>query len=255
MAKIKYFLLALVLVAFHSCREEDVKVAAKGHLSLSISAITINASPTGGRTKSVATDDFIVKIFRVGETDPVLVFEPWSSAPAQIELETGEYYAEAQNLDPPSPAAFDQPWYYGKSENFTIDKEELKSIVVECSMANFKVAFVYSENVVTDFTNWHATAALITGGNGLEWVKDDDREGYFITSPLSIEVYLEYTKVYTGELITRTFTATISDPQPATLYRLNVDASLEDGEIMININVDDSFETVDIELGDGEGGG
>jgi hypothetical protein len=105
--------------------------------------------------------------------------------------------------------------------------------------------------VQNDFTDWHASATLVNEGDMLEWAKDDDREGYFITSPLSIEVYLEYTKETTGELITRTFTATISDPQPATLYRLKVDASLSNGEIMININVDDSFDTVDIDVGEG----
>jgi hypothetical protein len=251
MLKTRYLLLALLVLAFNSCREEQVKVAGKGYLSLNVSAITINSSPTGGRTKTVSTDDFIVKIFRQGQVDPILLFNPWSTAPAQIELETGEYYAVAENLDPPSNAEFDQPWYYGQSESFTIDKEELKTIEVQCSMANFKVAFVYSENVQNDFTDWHASATLVNEGDMLEWAKDDDREGYFITSPLSIEVYLEYTKETTGELITRTFTATISDPQPATLYRLKVDASLSNGEIMININVDDSFDTVDIDVGEG----
>jgi hypothetical protein len=255
MIKFRYSLLAsLALLTFYSCDEQAIMVASKGYLSLNISAISIDPSPAGGRTKTVATDDFVVKIFRVGEEDPVVVFDPWSSAPSEIELETGQYYAEAQNLDPPSPAAFEQPWYYGTSDAFTIDKEELKTIEVPCSMANFKVAFIYSENVLNDFTNWQASAQLIAEGDGLTWPKGDDREGYFSTSPLSIEVHLEYTKVFTGELITRNFTATIDDPQPATLYRLSVDASLENGEIRINISVNEDFEVVDIPIGDGTGG-
>jgi uncharacterized protein (TIGR02145 family) len=244
------FILVLVL-AGTSCKEElPVQKKESGFLSLSVSAITIEAKATSGRTKAVSTDNFIVKIYEVGESDPVLTFDPWSSAPSTIELETGTYYAEAQNLDPPLSAAFEQPWYYGKSAEFTIDKEEVKTITIDCTLANFKVSFVYSANVLEDFTDWNSTVSFIDEDEYLEWAKDDDREGYFITAPVSIQVHLSYTKVFTGEEIARDFAATISNPQPATHYRIKVDASLKNGEILLNIGVDEDFETIDIEMGD-----
>jgi hypothetical protein len=256
MFKIRYFFLALVLVAANSCSEEEPTIKAKGFLSLEVSAISIDSSPAGGRTKVVSTDDFIVKIFRVGEDDPTVVFDPWSSAPAEIELETGEYYAEAQNLEAPAPAAFDLPWYYGTSENFTIDKEELKTIEVAPSMANFKVAFHYSENVAENFTIWTSTATRSGSGQSLAWLPGDSREGYFLTGePLAITVHLEYQKQFEEGVITRDFETTINTPLAATLYKLNVDAVLEDGKIQLQIDVDDSFETVEIEVGEDEEGG
>jgi hypothetical protein len=240
-----------------NCNEQDTVTPQEeakeyGYLSLQL-ALQIEELPAG-RTAGVNTDNFIVTIHRASDGIEVLRFDPFSSAPGEIELETGEYFVRATNLEPPENAEFEQPWYFGESEVFNIDKEELKTIDVVCTLANFKVSFVYSQNVLDNFTDWHATATLINEGNSLLWPKGDDREGYFIASPLNIDVHLEYTKVFTGEVITRNFGTTIDDPQPATHYRINIDASLEDGKIVINLSVDDSFEVIDIDLGDGLGG-
>ena len=220
-----------------------------GYLSLQL-ALQIDQLPAG-RLQVVNTDDFIVTIHNAADGSEVIRFDPFSSAPAEIELVTGEYFVRATNLDPPANAEFEQPWYFGESTVFNIDKEEVKTIDVTCALANFKVSFVYSQNVIDNFTDWNATATLINEGDFLFWPMGDDREGYFITSPLDINVYLEYTKVFTGELITRNFVTTIDDPQPATHYRINVDASLEDGKIIIVLTVDESFDMIDIDLGDG----
>jgi hypothetical protein len=243
----------MVIAVIVSCKDDEPTPAKPGDdtgkLKLTLSAIAIDESPAGGRVKEVSTDNFIVKIFKIGEVEPVEVFDPWSSAPESIELETGEYFVEAQNLDPAEEAAFDQPWYYGVSDEFTIDKEELKEIAVECSMANYKVSFHYSENVLENFTTWSATATRAVTGASLAWPQGEEREGYFLTGePLSVHVHLEYEKEFDDDVITRDFYATIADPAAATLYRLNVDAVLQDGEIQLEISVDDGFETVDIDL-------
>ena len=254
MKKLAKFFSLLFLLSFiaYSCNKDEDVIPKDdplspdtGILKLSLTALTIEES--NAKVQEVVTEDFIVKIFKVGESDPVFVFNPFSSAPDEVVLETGEYYVEAQNLDPPAAAAFEQPWYYGISENFTIDKEELKEITVLCTLANYKVAFSYSANVVENFTTWNAKATQMIPGELLEWPKDDNREGFFLTGEaLSIEVHLEYQKAFDEGLITRNFYATIAEPNAATLYNVKIDAALSDGEIQIILNVDDGFETIEV---------
>ncbi|MEQ9102236.1 MAG: DUF4493 domain-containing protein, partial [Imperialibacter sp.] len=105
--------------------------------------------------------------------------------------------------------------------------------------------------------SYTGTVTVASSGASLFYAQGETREGYFLTSPLDIEVNLSYTKL-DGTTIDRTFTATIADPQPRTLYNINVDATLEDGKIVFNITVDEGFDTVDIDLGDNgnpQGGG
>ncbi len=224
-----------------------------GYLSLDV-AIQIQVTPTG-RVEAVSPDNFLVTIHDASDGTEVMRWDNYLDVPIEVQLPTGSYFVRATNLEFPADAAFEQPWYFGESAEFTIDKEELKTIDVNCTLANCKISFSYSQNVLDNFTNWDATAT-IDNGNGtgafLEWIQNDPAEGYFITDfPIDVEVYLEYEKAFEEALITRTFNHTITDPLPATHYLINVDASLEDGKIVINITVDDSFETLEILLGDG----
>ncbi len=229
-----------------------------GYLSLNV-AIEIEAIPTG-RTEAVSPDNFLVTIHNADDGSEVMRFDTYLEVPDEVQLPTGTYFVRATNLEFPADAAFEQPWYFGESDVFTIDKEEIKTIDVNCTLANCKISFNYSQNVHDNFTNWDATATIDDGtGTGafLEWIQDDPAEGYFLTDlPIDIEVFLEYIKLTDpDQSITRTFTTTIDDPQPATHYLINVGAALEDGKIVINLTVDDSFETFEIEFGDGSVGG
>ena len=219
-----------------------------GYLSLNLS-LTIASEPANGRTLAVNTDDFRVTIFAADGTE-VMMFDPFSTAPAEVQLPTGEYYVEAHSNNLVD-AAFENPYYFGRSDNFTIDKEELKSIDIEAELANTKVAINYSANVVNTFHSYTGTVTVVSSGASLFYGQGETREGYFLTSPLDVEVNLSYTKL-DGTTIDRTYTASIADPKPKTLYNINVDATLEDGKVVFNITVDEGFDTVDIELGGAE---
>ncbi len=246
-------LLVGVLIAFTGCDKKnepapDPPGPETGILKLNV-GITVDETPAG-RVEEVSTDDFIVWVITEDGVDTVAKFDPWSAAPDEIELEPGEYYVVAQNIYPPPAAAFETPWYHGESDVFSIDKEEIQTISVTCTLANYKVAFNYSPNVQADFTTWSAKDTRAVSGEYLEWPKDDDREGYFLTGEdLSIEVHLEYQKEFGDEgVISRDFYTTIPDPSAATLYQINIDATLSNGEIILLIDVDDGFETIEIDL-------
>lgn len=254
---LNYWIFLLIAMAIAvSCNKDEEEIPPvneepeTGILKLSLA---LDIEELDARVKEVNTDNFIVKIYEVGESEPVMTFPVFSDMPDEVELETGTYYVEAQNIDPPEPAAFEQPWYYGISEEFNIDKEDLVEVIVDCTLANYKVAFVYSDAVRDNFTTWNATATRMVGGESLMWPGDFAEEGYFLlgdpfepVQALSIEVHLEYEKEFEEGVITRDFYATIDPPSAATLYRVNIDAELQDGIISIGINVDDGFDIVDI---------
>ncbi len=254
--KILLFFTAVILY-FTACHRTEAPAPAQefGYLSLNI-GLQIEES-SAGRIEAVSPDNFLVTIHDASDGSEVMRWDTYLEVLEEVQLPTGSYFVRATNLEFPADAAFEQPWYFGESDVFTIDKEELKTIDVECTLANCKISFNYSQNVLDNFTNWDATAT-IDDGNGtgafLEWIQSDASEGYFLTDlSIDIEVYLEYIKELPGTdppVITRTFNHTITDPQPATHYLVNVDASLEDGKIRINITVNDDFETVEVLLGD-----
>ena len=248
----KYFILIMAL-GILACEPDEGQPEPEefGYLSLNVT-LTITSEEATGRLDAVDTDNFRVTIFDAGGTE-IMVFDPFSSAPAEVPLPTGEYYAEAHSNNLVD-AAFENPYYFGRSANFTIDKEETTTIDIEPELANTKVAILYSENVENTFDSYTGTVEVIATGATLFYSQGETREGYFIVSPLEVAVNLSYTKL-DGTTIDRVFTTTIDDPQPKTLYNINVDATLEDGVIIFNIVVDESFDVIDVDLGENVGPG
>jgi hypothetical protein len=243
------FLMVLSVSCLLSCNKNEdpaEPLADKGVLKLSL-ALAIDEFPTSGRVAEVVDlGDYVVTIFDATDDSEVIVFDPWSSAPEEIELETGEYYIEAHS-DNLVDAAFDNPYYYGRSDNFTIDKEEIKEIPLTVTLANYKVSVVYSDDIKMDFDTYGMVVTYNNTGEQLDYGDSEELEGYFrANNPIFIEISMTYFKVFDGTTIDRTLTATIENPQPRTHYRINADAHLDDGKIVININIDDGVDVVDI---------
>ncbi len=241
--------IALIL-GLMACKDEDVNEPLPtefGFLKMGIS-LDIDELPANGRVAAVNTDAFLVNIY---DNTDVLVqsFDPFSTAPAEIQLPTGEYYITASSNDLVE-AAFDSPYYFGRSDNFTIDKEELKSIDVTAHLANSKVAINYSANVVNTFTSYTGQVTVNSSATTLAYPQGETRTGYFVSGgDLFVEVFLSYTKL-DGSTIDRTFSTTIASALAKTQYNVNVEATLADGEIAINLIVDEGVDELDVELGE-----
>lgn len=240
-------MLAAAFFYLAACQDsEEPQPTEFGYLLMQV-MLSITSEEANGRVEAVNTDNFRVTIFDASGTE-ILVFDPFSTAPPEVALPTGEYYVEAHSNNLVD-AAFDNPYYFGRSANFTIDKEETTSIDINTELANTKVAILYSDDVVNTFDSYTGTVTVISTDSSLFYAQGETREGYFVTSPLEVEVELSYTKL-DGQTIDRIYTALIDNPEPKTLYNINVDAALEDGTIVFNITVDESFDAIDIGLGD-----
>ena len=232
------FLVFIICLAFYACNKVESSLNGTGKLKLTIIQ-SVEVYEYGTKLKSLqVTEDFKVIIYQSSGNE-VLVkeYEKASDMPDEIELESGEYYivAHSDNL---VPAAFNNPYYYGISEVFTIDPEVQESITVNCELANCMVTVVYSQNVLDNFSE---CATLVSTSEGsLTFTKDEIRAGYFDLKPISIDVTLTYST--TTGTATKNLSGNISDPQAKKHYEIHIDAALT-GQASILLNIDENVTT------------
>lgn len=240
-----YLMVCIMGFSLISCQKEDPEPKKKtGTLHINIGVlISINDRPTMYKAAPVL-DEFNVNIYRADGTE-VFTFENVTDMPASIELETGEYYAEAFS-DNNLPAEFENPYYYGVTDPFTISSNIQEEVQVNCELANTVVSVVYSDNIVNNFTEYTTTVSSTLGS--LVFTGGESRLGYFQTSPLDILAELSYEKP-DGTFSSKAVTGSIPEPQANRHYEIKVDASIDEGMAGFQIIMDETavvVETIDL---------
>jgi hypothetical protein len=154
--------------------------------------------------------------------------------PDTIELEIGNYYVEAHS-DNNLPAAFENPYYYGVSDVFSINSNIQQSVLVNCKLANTIVTVIYSDNVMNSFVDYTATVSSVL--DSLVFLKNETRMGYFQTLPLEIMVELIYLNP-DGSDTSKKLSGSIPDPLPGRHYEILVDVSINEGLSTFQILLD-----------------
>lgn len=219
-----------------SCKKDEINPNREtGYLKVGI-GMSVHVNEVGSKLKSaLQTEDFKVIIYKADGTE-AMSFESASEMPDTIELETGDYYVEAHS-DNNLPAAFDNPYYRGVSNVFTINNNIQQSVLVNCELANTIVTVVYSDNVVISFSDYTATVSSELGS--LVFLKNETRMGYFQTLPLEIVAALTYLSPDGSDAI-KQLSGSIPDPLPNRHYEILVDASLDGGLATFQIQMDSS---------------
>lgn len=233
--------MCLMLIPMISCQKEEVKPKKTGTLHIDV-GLDIQVNELHNLLKSTQqTEDFRVTIFKSDGTE-VMVFENAIDMPGVIELETGDYYVEAHSENN-LPAAFENPYYFGASDPFTISSNAQETVQVNCLLANTIVSVVYSANVVASFSGYTTTVSSAAGS--LVFGPGETRPGYFQTMPLEILVELTYLKP-DGTSGTRTLTGSIPAPLANRHYEIQVDASIGEGLATFQILLDETVVQVEI---------
>jgi hypothetical protein len=235
-------LVGVLTIALISCQQEEPEPGKKtGSLHIRI-GLSVQMHDMNSMLKSSPqTGDFKVVIYRADGTE-IMAFESFSVMPDTIELETGDYYVEAHS-DNDLPAAFENPYYYGVSDIFTIGSNTVQSVLVTCELSNTIVSVVYSTNVASSFTDFSTTVSSALGS--LIFLKNETRLGYFRPSPLDILVELTYQKP-DGSDATKILTGSIADPLPNRHYEILVDASIDEGMTAFQVLIDSSEVLVEV---------
>jgi hypothetical protein len=242
MAKKNCVIVMLIVALILSCtKEEDQNSKAKGTLSIEI-GLFLYVNEVDNNLKSTgSTENFKVIIYS-SEGKEVLSFEKASEMPESIYLEAGQYFVAAFT-DNNLPAAFDNPYYYGKSEIFTINPGMLSNVVVNCELANTMVTVVYSENVKETFVDF--TSTISTSAGSLIFSKTETRAGYFKPRPLVISAVLTWEKP-DGSTENKTLTGTIPNPQPKKHYEIHIDAVVSAGLTQFHIQLNEEPDPIEI---------
>lgn len=242
------FAITIIAVFFLSsaCNtHEPIPEKSTGKLKLKV-GLSIVVNDVGNALKSATVEDLKVEIFSVGSTEAVVSFGSVSEIPDALELSAGVYYATAFSENNP-PAAFESPYYYGESEPFTITEGETTQVGMVCSMANIMVTVVYSEEVISFFTDYNTTVGNAEAN--LVFGKGEERAGYFNAGPLNIESVLTYGDGETPQM--KTINGTIASPQVGKHYEIHVDASVIEGRGVFDISLNETIEKEVITITDG----
>jgi hypothetical protein len=235
------FACMLAILAF-SCHKDELgrdrptgTLNIKVGLYISMGEVKENLKATSG------AEDFKVVIYNTADQE-VLAFAKASELPAEISLETGSYYVTASS-DNNLPAAFNNPYYFGRSDTFAITPGGHQSVVVNCELSNTVVAVIYSDQVKSNFSDYSTTVSSSAGF--LVFNRTETRPGYFQPLDLSIRAILTWQKP-DGTVESKTLTGSILNPRPKRKYEIHVDAAGGEGMSMIVVNLGDTVVPVEI---------
>jgi len=226
------------MVFFFSCSKKEssnLKLSGKLKLNVGISVATFDVY---NPLKAADLNTFLVTIYNQ-QDEIVEQFNGADQIPEVIELTEGSYYVTAHsnnNLH----AEFDNPYYYGSTQNFSISAGQTTSSTITCILSNIMITVVYSERIVQDFSDY--TTSVSNSASSLIFSADETRAGFFDEGPLHIESNLYYMDG-TGNIQTKNISGDISNAEAGKHYEIHIDASLDDGHAMLNLLVDESYET------------
>jgi len=232
----------IMLVFMISCQKEEVPSRKEtGSLQINIES-AIHVNEVNSHLKAATEiEDFKVTIYQSDGAE-VMTFDSTTVRPDTIELEVGDYYVEAHS-DNNLPAVFDNPYYYGVSEIFSINSNTRHTVLVNCLLANTIVTVVYSSNVISGFSDYHTTVASAL--DSLVFLKSETRKGYFQTLPLEIRVDLSYQKP-DGTEVANSLVGSIPFPLANRHYEIFVDASISEGLAAFQIIMDSTEVPVEV---------
>ncbi len=215
-----------------------------GEISLKLSSSNDLIVSTKSQDQTpVALEDFMVVVKQ--SSDGALV-EQWtfSEMPETLLLEEGDYIIEAYNIHP-SPAAFDEPAYYGKKD-VTVVAQTLQTTEINCEIINVKVSVTLSDKFKAQVTDYTITVVNNEGMGTLIWDSSNiDAGGYFSVPESSgqLVVAVKGTSIEKNETINSSFT--INDVVARQWHKLHIDL-LSSGASSTSISV--SSDLIDKEL-------
>ncbi len=222
-------------VSLGSDLSEDVVTKADGELVFNVDVLNASGQTVASREISAAADG------RPTVSD-------------QIELPVGNYSVEAssgENLN----AAFENPYYEGRSATFKINPNKTTTANLTCTLANT----IFSVEFPGDFSQFSDYEVAVTNGTGNRLVFSNnpqpgnefeagfDAKGYFaVTGKLTWELYLRNTDG--GEYrATETYTDVKAKQHYHLTFTMGEDETA-DGAFIIKIQLDNSWDDSEHDL-------
>lgn len=219
-----------------SCSEEQFDATGEGKLILN-TAVSSDMEVVSRATEQELADNCMIWIS--SEKGLVRRYNGLANVPAEIDLLTGRYIAEAWTGDSVS-ASFEKRWFKG-SEVFDVEAGATAQVNLVCKIANVAVSLNFDEaegleDALKDFTMTvgHDRGSLVYEGK-------DTRRGYFMmpSTDKNLAYELKGTQVNGEEFV---INGTIENAKPATEYILKVKYQQKTNEVggaILTIAVDE----------------
>lgn len=245
-----YLFVMVLLCTFIACKKDKTSPIGTGLLELNVGLdISQNQLNTHFKSAQANPDSFIVVIY-TGAGEVVSEYDMAMEIPANIELDAGTYYVEASYGDP-SGVAFEEPYYMGSSGEFTIDVEETRFVNVSCQISNCAVSVVYSGSIVSDFITY--STHISTAAGSLVYGENESRKGFFPIQSITVNATLAY-ELADQSLNYKYLSGEISTPLPGTHYEIQLDASVNQGTIQIDVQNSDEMSLEVVSISEGAAG-
>lgn len=241
------FVLALCL-AMLGCKKEQQPIdpsQGNGQLKLALSASdeTFEIETKAGETPMVTPSDFSVDITDA-DGESVAKYDSYTDMPDALNIEAGEYTIEAKNGNLIS-AAFDSPWFYGKTDA-TVKVGKATQASVECKINNVKLTIDYTEKFLSKLKDVKVTASSIYDNSNpaspksgiLYYDVEETRAGWF-AQPYNgvITIYITGVNVSNGREVS--LSTSISEVEARQWRKVTLDVKTS-GDIFVDIVIDET---------------
>ncbi len=206
-----------------------------GRISLDMK-VELTISESNARLSEVLTDNFKVEI-RTADDQIYQTYDRLADVPTSIPLEPGNYYVRVQSPNE-NAVAFENPFYEGESDLFSLNYGDEKVIPITAVMANCMISVIYQPSITDNYVDYSTSITNVSGT--LVFGKEEVRPGYFPTEALEIVATLHYLNA-DGTSTTKTITGSIPDPQSQTHYQVNLEAGQVNGTGSLSVMVDETL--------------
>ncbi len=230
-----YLAAAAVAVLAAACSEEQFETEGTGRLVLG-TTVSSDMEVVSRATDTELAENCMVWIS--SSKGLVRRYDRLADVPAEIDLVTGHYVAEAWTGDSVA-ASFEKRWFKGREE-FDIERGATAQVTVDCRIANVAASVSYAEGISEVLTD--ITMTVGHKGGSLEFVgTDEDRRGYFMMPSYDKDLAFELrgTQIDGKEFV---YNGVIENARPATEYVLTVGytpVTAEVGGAMFSIEIDE----------------
>ncbi len=254
MKKIYSLLLPLCAIVVTGCSKDDPFPYDKAQGQLSKSALQIDK--TGGdkiittKANEISADDFTVIINREGDDAPAVTYK-YSEMPEIISLPVGSYTVTAiygEDVE----AAFESPYYMGKSESFNIRAEKITDDVapILCKLENVMVSVEFDRELIGAMSSDSYVEIKVGDNEGLIYTLDhhlNKTAGHFHhTEGISLVATFHGTVEGVPTVETKSYDSVAKGNHYKLKFRLHTHDSAQNSHIDGNVLVDASVTVTDI---------
>lgn len=202
----------------------------------------------------LSTIDAVIKIYKVENEEQLLIrrYDSLGDVPEYLALLAGDYVAKVQ-VGEKRAVSFDDKYYYGEQE-FSVEKNAVTNVTVDCKLQSTIVKVVYDDTVAEKLSEGYFTtvviadsydSAAIATGDVFSLTYTETREGYFVMPDdhTSLFWHFEGTHPVEGDIMKE---ALIENIKTSAKYTITLKYSKDaPGGLVFEATVDESVEEID----------